>query len=63
MQFEEIKTAVMNLQESEQRRIVLELLPAIWPNLVRDDVCLELLRTLVDAESVRRYQEEHMDQI
>ena len=31
MKFDEIKTAVMNLAEGEQRRVVLELLPAIWP--------------------------------
>lgn len=63
MKFEEIKTAIMNLAESEQRRVVLELLPEIWSNIVGDDACIKLLRKLVDEESVRRYQEEHMDHI
>ena len=63
MKFDEIKAAVMNLDEGEQRRVVRELLPEIWPKIVGDDACLKLIRKLVDAESVKRYQEEHMDQI
>jgi hypothetical protein len=63
MKFDEIKAAVMILDESEQRRVVLELLPAIWPTIVGDDSCLRLIRKLVDAESVKKYQEEHLDHI
>jgi len=61
MRFEEIKAAIVNLEARDQRRIVLEALPEIWPNLVGDDACLKFLRKLVDEESVRAYQEEHMD--
>jgi len=63
MNFEAIKAAVMNLDEGEQRRVVLELLPEIWPQIVGDDSCLRLIRKLVDAESVKRYQQEHLDHI
>lgn len=63
MKFEEIKAAVMNLDEGEQRRVVLELLPEIWPQIVGDEGCLKLIRKLVDEESVKRYQQEHLDQI
>ena len=63
MNFEAIKAAVMHLDAGEQRRVVLELLPEIWPQIVGDDSCLKLLRKLVDTESVRRYQEEHLDHI
>jgi hypothetical protein len=63
MNFEEIKAAAMNLDEGEHRRVVLELLPAIWPKIVGDDACLKLIRKLVDEESVRRYQQEHLDHI
>ena len=63
MNFEAIKAAVMNLDEGEQRRVVLELLPEIWPQIVADDSCLKLIRKLVDAESVKRYQQEHLDHI
>jgi hypothetical protein len=63
MNFEAIKAAVMNLDAGEQRRVVLELLPEIWPHIVGDDSCLKLIRKLVDEESVRRYQQEHLDHI
>lgn len=63
MKFTEIKAAIVRLEATEQRRLILEILPEIWSNLVRDEACLELLRKLVDAESVRKYQEEHMDHI
>jgi hypothetical protein len=63
MNFEAIKTAVINLDAGEQRRVVLELLPEIWPQIVGDASCLKLIRQLVDEESVKRYQEEHLDHI
>jgi hypothetical protein len=63
MKFEEINAAVMNLDEGEHRRVVLELLPAIWPKIAGDEACLQFLRKLVDEESVKRYQQEHMDHI
>jgi hypothetical protein len=63
MNFEAIKAAVMNLDAGEQRRVVLELLPEIWPQIVGDASCLKLIRQLVDEESVRRYQQEHLDHI
>jgi hypothetical protein len=63
MTFDEIKAAIMGLDDKEQKRVVLELLPAIWPKIVGDDACVQLLRKLVDEESVKRYREEHMDSI
>jgi hypothetical protein len=63
MNFEAIKAAVMNLDAGEQRLVVLELLPAIWPQIAGDEACLELIRKLVDEASVKRYQEEHLDHI
>jgi hypothetical protein len=63
MKFEEIKAAIMNLDEGEHRRLVLELLPEIWPKIVGDDSCLKLLRKLVDEESVKKYQQEHLNHI
>jgi hypothetical protein len=63
MEFEAIKAAVMNLDEGEQRRGGLELLPAIWPQIAADEACLKLIKKLIDAESVKRYQAEHLDHI
>lgn len=59
----EIKAAIGNLDEEGQRRLILELLPEIWPKIKADQACVELLRKLLDEESVRIYQEEHMDHI
>jgi hypothetical protein len=61
MTFEEIKAAVLSLDDQGKRRVVQELLPAIWPAIVADGTCLKFLRKLVDEEAVRQYKEEHMD--
>jgi hypothetical protein len=63
MTFNEIKTAVMNLDDKEQKRVVFELVPAIWPKVVGDESCLKFLRKLVDEETVKKYKEEHLDSI
>ena len=43
MKFDAIKTAVMNIDAGEQRRVVLELLREIWPQIVGDDPCIKLI--------------------
>jgi hypothetical protein len=63
MTFDEIKAAIMKLDDKGKRRVILEVLPAIWPKIVGDDACIELLRKMVDEESIRKYREEHMDSI
>ncbi len=63
MEFEEIKAAVLNLDGAGQRRVVLEVLPAIWPQIVKDEACLKLVRELIDGATVKTYQEEHLDHI
>ena len=63
MTFDEIKVAILTLDDRGKRRVVMEVLPAIWPKIVGDDACIELLQKMVDEESVRKYREEHMDSI
>jgi hypothetical protein len=63
MTFDEIKAAVLSLDDQGKIRIVTELLPAIWPKIVCDDACLKFLRKLVDEAAVAAYKEEHMDSI
>jgi hypothetical protein len=63
VKFDEIKTAVLKLDKKGQRRVVQELLPAIWPNIVSDESSIQFLRKLVDEESIRKYKEEHLDHI
>lgn len=63
MTFDEIKAAVMSLDDQGKLRVVTELLPAIWPKIVCDVACLDFLRQLVDEAAVQKYKEEHMDSI
>ena len=63
MTFNEIKAAVMSLDDQGKLRVVTELLPAIWPKIVCDEPCLGFLRRLVDEAAVEKYKEEHMDSI
>jgi len=63
MTFNEVKAAILSLGDQEKRRVVTELLPAIWPKIVCDDACLAFLRKLVDEAAVQKYKEEHMDSI
>ncbi len=61
MTCEDLKAAIMKLDKADQRQLVLAVLPEIWPNLAGDDACVKLIKQLLDAESVKEYQEEHMD--
>jgi hypothetical protein len=61
MTFDEIKAAVMSLDDQGKKRVVCELLPVIWPKIVGDEACLDFLRKLVDEAAVAKYKEEHMD--
>lgn len=63
MTFDEIKAAIRSLTDPEQQRLALELLQELWPKLAGDDSSLQLIRKLVDEESVRKYREEHLDHI
>lgn len=63
MNFSEIKTAILGLNETEQRQLVQEVLPEIWPKISGDAACLALLKKLLDEESVKAYQQEHLDHI
>jgi hypothetical protein len=63
MTFEEIRVAVVGLDDRGKKRVVMELLPAIWPKIAGDEACLEFLRKLVDEEAVAKYKEEHLDSI
>ncbi|MHB9073629.1 MAG: hypothetical protein ACYC6G_08900 [Desulfobaccales bacterium] len=63
MTCEDLKAAIMHLDEAEQRQLMLAVLPEIWPNLAGDDACVKLIRQLVDEASVKEYQQEHLDHI
>ncbi|MFH0781756.1 MAG: hypothetical protein V2B20_07345 [Pseudomonadota bacterium] len=63
MTTEEITTAVLNLDQAEQKRLLLELLTKLMPKVCTDAACLDKIRGFVDEETVRNYREQHMDGI
>lgn len=63
MTFEEIRSAVTSLSPTDQKRLIMEIVPAIWPQACIDDACLEKLRSLVDEAAVKEYREQHMGSI
>ena len=63
MTFEEIKDAVMELSENDQRRFITEVVPEIWPRACLDDGCVDRLRELVDEATVNEYRKQHLDHI
>jgi hypothetical protein len=63
MRFEEIKAAVLKLDQSEQKRLMIEVLTEIMPYVCTDDACLDKIRSFVNKETIRTYREQHMDGI
>lgn len=61
--FEQVKAAVLHLEENEQKRLIMEVLTEIMPRVCRDEECLSQIRNFVNQETVREYQEQHMDGI
>lgn len=63
MTFDEIKAAVLKLPPEEQKRLITEIVPEIWPKACTDDACLLKMREMVDEETVKAYREQNMDGI
>lgn len=63
MTFEELKSAMLNMSERDQKRFVTEVVPAIWPKICADDACVARFRELVDEATIKKYREEHLGNI
>jgi hypothetical protein len=63
MTFDEVKAAVLNLDQAGQKRLIMEVLTEIMPKVCTDDACLNQIRNFVDEETIRTYREQHMDGI
>lgn len=63
MTFEEIKTAIFTLDDSDQKRLITEVLLEIMPKVCTDEECLGKIQNFVNEESIRSYREQHMDGI
>lgn len=59
----EIKTAILKLDPTEQKRLLLEVLSEIMPKVCTDDACLDQIRNFVDEETIKSYREQHMSGI
>ena len=60
MTFEELKIAVLNLDQNEQKRFLMEVLTEIMPRVCTDDACLDRIRNFVDEATIKTYREQHM---
>jgi hypothetical protein len=60
MTFYEVKVAVMGLSLDDQKRLITEVVPSIWPKACLDDTCLLKVRELVDEATVKKYRDENM---
>jgi hypothetical protein len=63
MTFEEIKAAVMQLSERDQKRLITEVIPKIWPRACMDESCVKSVRELVDEDTMKSYREQNMGNI
>jgi hypothetical protein len=63
MTLDEIKAAVMGLSAADQKRLITEIVPQVWPKACVDESCVKRMKELVDDEIVKKYRQEHMDSI
>ncbi len=63
MTFDEVRTAIMGLSAADQKRIILDIVPQLWPKACIDDACVLRMKTLLDDAVIAKYREEHMDSI
>ena len=60
MTYEEVKSAVLNLDQSEQKTLVMEVLTELLPKVCTDEACISQIRDFVNEETIRTYREQHM---
>jgi len=63
MTLDEIKSAILSLSEADQKKIINEVVPLLWPKACRDDFCVAKFRKLVDEATVKEYREQHLGTI
>ena len=58
--FEKIKNEIADLNISDQRRLITEVIPEMWEKACEDQLCFHRLKELVDSHVIRPYEEMHM---
>lgn len=62
MSFEEIRDTVMSMDETDQKRLITEVVPQVWGKACDDLSCALKLKELVDKDIMRPYDEMYMDE-
>ncbi len=60
MTFDQIKSEIMAMSEPDQRRLLTEVVPLLWPKACLDDICVAKFKELVDEATVKEYRDQHM---
>lgn len=60
MNYDEIKTAILNLNDEEQKRLIMEVMAAMLPKVCTDEECLTKIQDFVNEEAIKSYREQHM---
>ncbi|MGE0084666.1 MAG: hypothetical protein AB7S75_09610 [Desulfococcaceae bacterium] len=63
MTFDEIKNAILNLSDADQKKLITDVIPAIWGKACTDDTCVLEMRKLVDEDMIKNYRKQHMNGI
>ena len=63
MTYEDVKAAVRSLEKTEQKTLIMEVLPEIMSQVCTDEACLSKIRDFVNEETIRTYKEQHMNGI
>lgn len=63
MTYEEVKSAVLSLDQNEQKNLVMEVLTELLPKVCTDEACLSQIRDFVNEETIKTYRKQHMDGI
>jgi hypothetical protein len=56
----EIRSAILDLSEADQKKLITEVVPLLWPKACLDDFCVSKFRELVDEATVREYREQQV---
>jgi hypothetical protein len=63
MTLDQIKSAILGLSEADQKRLITEVVPMLWPKACQDEFCVAKFRELVDEATIKEYREQHMGNI
>lgn len=63
MTLDEVKSGVLSLSEVDQKKLITDVIPLIWPTACLDDVCVAKFRELVDEATIKDYREQHLGSI